>query len=88
MEKAIKQTKTKFFSSSKRRYNLFLFVMLLYPMLQFIIFYIGVNVNSILLAFQKYDSVEGYVPAGFSNFADLIRDFVIEGALVKEIVNS
>lgn len=90
MEKIIKQTKIKgFFSSSKWCYTVFLFVMLLYPMTQFIIFYLGVNINSILLAFQKYDSAtSSYGPAGFANFADLIRDIFTEGALVTEIGNS
>ena len=32
---------------------LFCFIILLYPTVQFIIFYLGVNVNTILLSFEK-----------------------------------
>lgn len=35
--------------------GVFLVVILCFPILQFIVFYIGVNFRSILLAFQKYD---------------------------------
>ena len=35
--------------------GVFLVVILCFPVLQFIVFYIGVNFRSILLAFQKYD---------------------------------
>ena len=47
---------------------LFCFIILLYPTVQFIIFYLGVNVNTILLSFEKYDGV-GYTFAGFENFS-------------------
>ena len=48
--------------------KLFIFAILLYPMLQFCVMYIGVNANSILLAFKKYDVDFNVSFAGFSNF--------------------
>ena len=41
--------------------------MLLYPTVQFIIFYLGVNVNTILLSFEKFDGTK-YTFAGLDNF--------------------
>ena len=46
---------------------LFCFLILLYPTVQFIIFYLGVNVNTVFLSFEKYDGTK-YVFAGFENF--------------------
>ena len=47
--------------SIKKRINkksaIFYYCMMAYPILQFCIFYIGVNFNSILLSFQEYDAL-------------------------------
>lgn len=51
-------------------------VMLAIPVLQYIIFYIGVNLNSILMAFRTYERTsQGWVStfAGFDNFVLLFR---------------
>ena len=45
--------------------KVFYYGLMLFPLLQFCVFYIGVNFQSILLAFQKYD--------GFGNFVRLDR---------------
>lgn len=45
------------------------------PLLQFCIFYVGVNFNSFFLAFQNIDAVTGEVTfAGFDNFVRLFND--------------
>ncbi len=47
-------------------------IMLAWPVLQFCVFYIGVNFNSILLAFKSYDALDPLHKAysfGFDNFA-------------------
>ena len=60
--------------SNKRTQDLiFCLIILFVPVLQFSIFYIGVNVNSFVMAFQKYeiDEVTGlgsFVGNGFENF--------------------
>ena len=59
----------------RRAQNLFLFCVLVLPVLQFCVFYIGVNVNSILLAFQEYDLNTGrYSFVGWVNFANFLTD--------------
>ena len=60
---------------SKRNKNLFFYLMMALPLLQFCIFYIGVNVNSFILAFKEYDYYTGaYQWVGFANFAAVFRD--------------
>ncbi|MBP3423067.1 MAG: sugar ABC transporter permease [Clostridia bacterium] len=62
---------------NKRKQDLiFYVVMLAYPVLQFAIFYVGVNVNSVLMAFQEYSGKgDSYLfLAGeriFQNFKDV-----------------
>ena len=60
----------------KRGQIIFAVVMLTIPVLQYIIFYIGVNLNSILMAFRTYERTsQGWVTrfAGFDNFVLLFR---------------
>lgn len=47
--------------SSKRKDLLFYSLLMAFPIIQFCIFYIGVNLNSILMAFQKIDAVNNTV---------------------------
>lgn len=59
------------------------------PVLQFLIFYIGVNLNSILMAFQKYDTVSGISEwAGFDNFATAFADLLKGDRLKYLLLNS
>lgn len=49
---------------------IFCLVILIYPTVQFIVFYLGVNLNTIALSFQGFDPESGvYSWAGFSNFS-------------------
>ena len=59
------------------------------PMLQFVIFYIGVNVNSVLLAFKDITFTNGAYSFGwtFSNFTKWFMD-VNEFALLKQTFSS
>lgn len=54
---------------------IFYSILLAFPVLQFCIFYIGVNVNSLFLAFKKYDGNGVYFFDGFSNFKLLFENF-------------
>lgn len=60
-----------------RRKNLFYWCIIALPVLQFLIFYIGVNLNSFALAFQTFDyQNEGLKFVGFDNlFANFINVF-------------
>ncbi len=55
------------FNKKKMKENLFCYSLVIYPLILFIIFYLIVNFNSMLLAFQKIDGT-GKTFAGFSNF--------------------
>ncbi len=53
----------------------FYVTMLAWPVLQFCVFYIAVNINSVLLAFENIDAVTGKVDiVGFDNFKKLFYD--------------
>ncbi len=72
--------------SRKKKGLLFYSLVIILPVLQFIIFYIGVNFNSILLAFSKHvyspdgGSYTQYFGAGFDNFVAAFDMFIeIEG---------
>lgn len=56
------------FSQQRKKQLIFYCLLLFIPVLQFCIFYIGVNFNAILLMFKKYDVINGYTVAGFDNF--------------------
>ena len=65
---------------NKKRYKEFAFYMalLFLPLLQIAICYFGVNANSILLAFQKYDVETGaysFQGVGFANFQRALAIF-------------
>ena len=71
---------------NKRKQDLiFYIVMLAYPVVQFLVFYIGVNVNSFLMAFQRYDvTVNEFV---FLPIRDFFKNFVdVFDALTTETV--
>ena len=58
-------------------------------MLHFLIFYVGVNFNSILLAFERYDANFDLTFVGFENFATVFREFgQAGGALAVSTLNS
>lgn len=74
---------------AKRKDAIFLFFFLLFPVVQFAIFYIGVNFNSILLSFKAYDGVSGkYYLAGFATYKEVLQDIFVNGALTLAIKNS
>ena len=69
-------TKRKRISSSKWREYVFYIVMLAWPVLQFAVFYIGVNFNSFLLAFKKIDVFNNttvFTTANIKNALSLLR---------------
>lgn len=71
----------------RRKDALFVYLMLFLPLVQFAIFYIGVNLNSLLMTFQRYD-VDGYVFAGFKNFELLWENFISKAVFGQVVKNS
>ena len=63
------------------------------PLLQYFIFYICVNFNSVIMAFQKFDrdlvNQSGkYVFSGLDNFKSLIQEFFRDGLFWTCLKNS
>lgn len=59
------------------------------PLLQYMIFYIGVNFNSVLMAFQSYDAITGkFYFDGFVNFERIFSEFEKDGVLHIALMNS
>lgn len=59
------------------------------PILQFLIFYVGVNINSFVLAFQRWDNdANVYVWNGLSNFKDVLTGLVKNAQLTISMKNS
>ena len=53
----------------KRKDAIFYGLMIAYPIIQFLIFYVGVNFNSFLLTFQKIDTRTGEISYTLENFS-------------------
>lgn len=86
---AKKKKKNKSMGHFKRSQRIFLFTLLFYPVLHVTIFYVGVNLNSILLAFEKYDIKQGkYYFDGISNFVKFFQAVKYESVMKTAIKNS
>ncbi len=74
--------------SERAKDNLFIYSLIGYPLLLFIIFYVVVNFNSILLAFQTIDG-QGKHFAGFKNFQIFWDEMTGQGSLLyHSLINS
>lgn len=75
--------------TEKRKDSIFLFCILVIPVVQFLIFYIGVNFNSFLLSVQKFDTIKGqYDIVGLENFKNVFNDIFVSNVLSNAIKNS
>ncbi len=75
------------FSLARKRETVFYILCIAVPMIQFAIYYIGVNFTSFLLAFQKYDSIEmKYQWVGFENFKTMFSQLALKGSILRESV--
>ncbi|GEM_PF-220502 len=84
-----KKTGVKRIGQRKRNDIIFYCLMLAFPVVQFCIFYIGVNFNSILLTFKKYDFVTGqWSFAGFENISKVLSDISSQYVLIQSAKNS
>lgn len=73
----------------KTKCLIFYIIMLAFPVLQFCVFYIGVNFNSIKLAFSRYDYDKGvYKLVGFDNFEVLFKSFAEKREMLVALRNS
>lgn len=73
----------------KREHGWFYIIMLAFPTIQFLIFYIAVNFNSIIMVFQKYDAnTATYVFEGVSNFKEAFKMLTTNDNMIMAIRNS
>lgn len=78
--------KKKFFQDKKL---MFYIAMMAIPVIQFCIMYVGVNLNSILLAFKDYDADTGrYFYSGFQNFIEVFKEIGTDTFLESKLPNS
>ncbi|MDR3318550.1 MAG: sugar ABC transporter permease [Clostridiales bacterium] len=77
--------------SSKRKRLIFYICLLAYPLAHYAVFYIGVNINSVLLAFKKFDGGEfSFLEASnfFANFSNFSGDLFKTSLLKYAAKNS
>jgi len=68
--------------------NVFLFFFLLFPVLQFLIFYAGVAANTLKLAFQVYDYEAQKYFYSLNTFAKVFEEFFVKGDMALLVKNS
>ena len=73
--------------SKKRRDMIFYCFMIAIPVIQFCIMFIGVNINSVLLAFKEYDLNMNYTWT-MGNFKEVIKNFLRDEYLQTSLKNS
>ena len=79
--------------TKKERDHIFIFLVVALPFIQFLIFYVYVNINAVVLGFQQYtvDEVTGrgyYTWYGLGNFQQVIKEFEIDGIMLNAFKNS
>lgn len=70
--------------------KIFYGLMLVFPILQFLFFYVGVNFNSLIMAFQRYDLIDGALQlqwAQFENFSKFFQ-WIGEGQAFKQLLGN
>ena len=60
-------------SKKERNRRLFYASVVALPIIQFLIFYVVVNLRSFLFAFQSYDDIAGYSIVWFKNFEEIFN---------------
>lgn len=76
------------FFSKKKSETLFMIFGALFPLLQFILFYVCVNGNQIILAFKTYEDSGLAAFAGVDNFKNVIHDMLYDVVMQKALLNS
>lgn len=76
-------------SSKKKKEKIFFWCLVAYPLLQFLVFYVIVNINSILLSFKKFDvETATFKYVGFDNFIAFINDITNDYGMITALSNS
>lgn len=81
--------KTRTMAAGKRSALIFYICILALPVLQLCVFYVGINVNTIKLAFQRFDYANGeYAFNGLTNFREFINNLKNLTVLQYAVKNS
>lgn len=84
-----KKQKVRKIGQRKRNDMIFYCLMLVLPVTQFCIFYIGVNFNSILMSFRAYDyATNTWSFVAWDNFSKVIKDIGTQYVLIQSAKNS
>lgn len=75
--------KKKGFNKKNISKNIFVWGMLAYPLILFLIFYVGVNASSIIMSFQEYHLAAPPTFAGIDNFKQFISQMFGNGELLN-----
>lgn len=76
-------------SGLRRKELMFYAIFMLFPIIQFLIFYVYVNANSFVMAFRKYESTESsYVWVGLTNIKEVLLEIKGGAMLRSSITNS
>lgn len=69
--------KTPFYKKSKFKTNLFVFALVIIPLLNFLVFWLYVSFDTIALTFQRFNVRTGeYEWYGFARYAEVFRDYI------------
>ena len=86
-QKFVKTPKKQKVYNKKLGQNIFLFFFLMFPIVQFLIFYVGVSANTLKLAFQAPDKAGNYYFT-FGTFKDVFRAFFVTKEMSLLVKNS
>ena len=76
------------FKKKRMMENIFYACLVALPLLNFVVFFIGVNANSIMLSFKEYDINGSATFVGFKNFLDVFEDISSEYVVKVAMKNS
>ena len=83
------RTKQKSLSTVNRNRKIFYYSMIAIPLIQFCVFYIYINFNSFLMAFQEYSWENGrYEFLGLINFQNIFKNMKEDEMILSSFMNS
>ena len=84
-----KKEKRSTISKMSRNRRIWFWILVAYPLLQFSVFYVAVNINSILLAFKSFNPENAsFYFSGFNNFSKFLNDIRTDPGLITATSNS
>lgn len=78
----------KYGSHNRRKDKIFIVSMLALPLLQFLIFFVYINIRTVTMTFESINWTTGTIQYGFQNYLRLFTEFKMNDMLKFAIVNS